>query len=235
MATRGHIALVSGANRGLGAETARQLAARGMAVVIGSRDPEKAERTKHAVEREGGEGSVLPLDISDSQSIARACAFIQERYGQLNILVNNAGIDYDTDQRASNADIGRVRSIVEVNLMGAWALTQAVLPLMRETSGSRTVVNVSSGAAQLARMGADAPGYSVSKTALNALTRLLAAELKGEGIRVNAVDPGWVATDMGGTGGRAVEDGAAGIVWAATLGADGPTGGFFHDGKTIAW
>lgn len=235
LANGGHIALVSGANHGIGAEVARQLATKGMAVVIGARTPEAGKATKAAVEREGGEGLIVQLDIRDLASVAASIATIHNTYGQLNVLVNNAGIDYDTDQRASNADLDRVRDILGVNLLGAWSLAQAALPLMRETSGSRAIVNVSSSAGQLARMGAGPPGYSVSKTALNALTRLLAADLAEDGILVNAVDPGWVATDMGGEGGRSVCDGASGIVWAATLDCDGPTGGFFRDGRAIEW
>ncbi len=120
MANGGHIALVSGANRGIGAEVARQLAGKGMAIVIGARTRESAEETKAAVEREGGERTIVPLDIRNPASIAAAVETVQTTYGQLNVLVNNAGIDYDTDQRASNADLDRLRHILEVNLLGAW-------------------------------------------------------------------------------------------------------------------
>lgn len=235
MANGGHIALVSGANRGIGAEVARQLAAKGMAVVVGARDPQSGEAAKCAVEREGGEAVVVRLDVTDFRSVADAVQTISVTYGELHVLVNNAGVDYDSDQQASNADLGRVQDILSVNLLGAWRLTQAAIPLMRSTHGSRAIVNVSSGAGRLSTMGRNPPGYSVSKTALNALTRVLAAELNHDGIRVNAVCPGWVATEMGGSGGRSVRDGAAGIVWAATLGSDGPTGDFFHDGRPTEW
>jgi len=235
LANGGHIALVSGANRGIGAEVARQLAAKGMAVVIGARNPISAKETKAAVEREGGEAMIVRLDVTDPETISRAVDAISTTYGELHVLVNNAGTDYDTDQQASSADLSRVRDILEVNLLGAWSLVTSALPLIRSTSGSRAIVNVSSGAGQLVSMGRGAPGYSVSKAALNAFTRILAAELGADGIRVNAIDPGWVETDMGGKGGRSVRDGAAGVVWAATLASDGPTGGFFHDEQKTDW
>ena len=152
---------------------------------------------------------------------------------RVDVLVNNAGIDYDDDQTALAAGLDRVRRIFETNLFGPWAMAQAVGPGMRERRWGR-IVNVSSGAGSLTSMGRGTPGYSASKAALNALTRLLAAELAGQGILVNSVCPGWVATDMGG-GGRPVSEGAAGVVWAATLPDDGPTGGFFRDGRPLPW
>jgi NAD(P)-dependent dehydrogenase (short-subunit alcohol dehydrogenase family) len=148
--------------------------------------------------------------------------------------VNNAAILYDTWQSATNADLAVVREALETNLFGAWRLCQAFLPLMRR-SGHGRIVNVSSEAGSLGSMGAGTPAYNVSKVALNGLTRMLAAELRGAGILVNSVCPGWVATDMGGAGGRPVEDGAASVVWAVTLSDDGPTGGFFRDGKPLSW
>jgi NAD(P)-dependent dehydrogenase (short-subunit alcohol dehydrogenase family) len=150
------------------------------------------------------------------------------------VLVNNAAILYDTWQRGVDADLDQVREAFETNLLGAWRVTQACLPLLRRSSAAR-IVNVSSGAGALHDMGGGTPAYRTSKAALNALTRILAAELRGERILVNAVCPGWVATDMGGAGGRPVQQGAAGIVWAATLPDDGPTGGFFRDQRPIAW
>ncbi len=235
MAINGHIALISGANRGLGAEVARQLAAKGMAIAIGARDPTSAKETEEAVYKEGGDATIVPLDVTDPDSVAKALDTVCRTYGELHVLVNNAGTDYDTDQQAQNIDLNRARQIMDVNLFGTWALTKASIPLMTATQGPRSIVNVSSSAGQLSANNREAPGYSVSKTALNALTRMLAAELDLEGIRVNSVDPGWVATNMGGIGGRSVSDGAAGIVWAATLETDGPTGGFFHDGRSIMW
>ena len=139
-----------------------------------------------------------------------------------------------TDQAALNADMTRVRRTFETNLFGAWAAAQAFAPGMRERGWGR-VVNVSSGAGSLVEMGRGPPGYSASKAALNAVTRLLAAELSGTGVLVNSVCPGWVATDMGGSGGRPVRDGAASVAWAALLPDDGPSGGFFRDGRPVTW
>lgn len=155
-------------------------------------------------------------------------------FGRLDILVNNAGVLYDTWQSASNANLDTVQEAIATNTLGPWRMCQAFLPLIRQSQAGR-IVNVSSEAGSLASMGASTPAYSTSKAALNAFTRLLAAELQGTGILVNAICPGWVATDMGGAGGRPVADGAASIVWAATLPNDGPTGGFFRDSKPLPW
>ena len=229
-----HVALVTGANRGIGLEVARQLARRGFTVILGSRDPQKGERAAARLAEEGL--AVLPhqLDVSDNESVQDLAARIADDPGRLDALVNNAAIHYDTWQRALGADLDIVREALETNTFGAWRTCQAFVPMLRR-SGHGRIVNVSSGAGSLASMGGGTPAYNVSKVALNALTRMLAAELRGTGILVNTVDPGWTATDMGGHGGRSVEDGAAGVVWAATLPDDGPTGGFFYDGKPEAW
>jgi NAD(P)-dependent dehydrogenase (short-subunit alcohol dehydrogenase family) len=150
------------------------------------------------------------------------------------VVVNNAAIMYDTWARAVSADLAAVHEAFETNLFGAWRVTQALLPLLRRSPHPR-VVNVSSGAGAISEMTGGTPAYSVSKAALNALTRLLAGELRPDRVLVNAVCPGWVATDMGGAGGRPVSEGARGVVWAALLPDDGPTGGFFRDGAAIRW
>jgi NAD(P)-dependent dehydrogenase (short-subunit alcohol dehydrogenase family) len=205
----------------------RQLAQGGHRVLLGSRDPAKGTRAARQV---GGEITPVQLDVADPESVRAAAAGLD----RLDVLVNNAAILYDTWQRGVDADLDQVREAFETNLLGAWCVTQACLPLLRRSSAAR-IVNVSSGAGALHDMGGGTPAYRTSKAALNALTRILAAELRGERILVNAVCPGWVATDMGGAGGRPVQQGAAGIVWAATLPDDGPTGGFFRDQRPIAW
>jgi NAD(P)-dependent dehydrogenase (short-subunit alcohol dehydrogenase family) len=175
-----------------------------------------------------------PLDVTDQSSIDRLVAQVNEQFGRLDILVNNAGILYDTWEQASNANLDTVHEAIETNTIGPWRMCQAFLPLLRHSQHGR-IVNVSSEAGSLTSMGNSTPAYSISKAALNAFTRQLAAELRGTGILVNSICPGWVATEMGGAGGRPVPDGAAGIVWAATLPDDGPTGGFFRDGKPLPW
>jgi NAD(P)-dependent dehydrogenase (short-subunit alcohol dehydrogenase family) len=228
------VALVTGANRGIGLEVARQLAQKGMTVIMGTRILEKGLAAAEKLPE--GEGRVMPyqLDVTDSKSIDQLAKWVEQEFGHFEILVNNAGILYDTWQRASTADLNVVQEAYATNTLGAWRVCQALLPLIRQSQSGR-IVNVSSGAGSLASMGAGTPAYSTSKAALNAFTRLLAAELEGTGILVNAVCPGWVATEMGGAGGRPVADGAAGIVWAATLPDDGPTGGFFRDGQPLSW
>jgi len=226
------LALVSGGNRGIGLEVCRQLAEGGYAVIMGSRDEENGR-----VAAEGLEWNVIPqqLDVADAGSVDRMAAFLEDEFGRLDILVNNAGISNDEGQRGVDADLDRVKESLEANLFGAWRLCEMAIPLMRRNGYGR-IVNVSTGLAALEDMGGGSPGYRVSKTALNALTRILASELRGSGILVNAVNPGWVQTDMGGSGAtRSVEEGAEALVWAATLPNSGPTGGFFQDRRPVPW
>lgn len=226
------IAIVTGGNRGIGLEVSRQLAELNYTVILGSRDAEKGERAVAQLRL----SQIIPrqLDVSDPGSIASARDWVESEFGMLDVLVNNAAIHYDTWQRAVNADFVIVQEAVETNLYGAWRMAQAFLPLLRQSQHGR-IVNVSSEAGSLAGMGGGTPAYSMTKAALNALTRMLAAELRRDSILVNAVCPGWVATDMGGSGGRPVKDGAASVVWAVTLPDHGPTGGFFRDGKPLSW
>ncbi|MBV9748143.1 MAG: SDR family oxidoreductase [Acetobacteraceae bacterium] len=224
------LALVTGANRGIGFEVCRQLGQAGMHVLLAARDLAKGEAAAGVLAAEGITVQAARLDVTDAASVRALAASA----GRVDVLVNNAGVDYDTDQTALSADLARVRRTFDTNLFGAWAVAQAFAPGMRARRWGR-IVNVSSGAGSLADMGNGPPGYSASKAALNALTRLLAAELAGTGVLVNSVCPGWVATEMGGSGGRPVRDGAASVAWAALLPDDGPSGGFFRDGKPVAW
>jgi NAD(P)-dependent dehydrogenase (short-subunit alcohol dehydrogenase family) len=228
------VAVVTGANRGIGREVVRWLARDGWLVVLGARDE---ARGRAAAAELGGEAAGVVarvLDVADDASVRAAADWVGADVGRCDALVNNAAIDYDTDARATSADLERVHRAMETNLYGAWRTALAFLPLLRRSAHPR-MVNVSSGAGSISEMGAGTPGYSVSKAALNALTRVLAAELHADGVLVNAVCPGWVATDMGGAGGRPVADGAASVVWAVLLDDDGPTGGFFRDGRPVAW
>ena len=224
------VSLVTGANRGIGREVCRQLAGKGHAVLLTARDAEAAAAAAGRIV----DAVPLRLDVADPASVAEAAATVADRYGKLDVLVNNAAITYDTWQRAITADLGVVRQVAETNLYGPWQVVQRFLPLLRNSDHPR-IVNVSSEAGSLDSMGGGTPAYAVSKAALNALTRMLAAELHAERILVNAVCPGWVATDMGGPGGRPVAEGAASVVWAAILPDTGPTGGFFRDGHPIPW
>jgi len=217
------IAVITGANRGIGLEVARQLAARGDTAILTARDPAKAQA---AAERVGARAA--QLDVTDAASVERFAAQLAE----VDVLVNNAAIHYDTWQRATSADLQVVREALETNLLGAWRVAIALVPMLAR-SGRARIVNVSSGSGQLEDMGGGTPAYRVSKTALNALTRMLAAELPRA--RVNSVCPGWVATDMGGAGGRPVSEGAASVIWAIDVPDDGPTGGFFRDGRRLPW
>jgi NAD(P)-dependent dehydrogenase (short-subunit alcohol dehydrogenase family) len=228
------VALVTGANRGIGLEVCRQLGQRGYVVVLGSRDRERGAVAAARLRGEGLDVEACQLDVADAASVEAAVERIRREHGRLYALVNNAAILYDTWQRGVDADLDQVREAFETNVLGAWRMVQAALPLLRASPTAR-IVNVSSGAGALTDMGGGTPAYRTSKAALNALTRVLAAELRAERILVNAICPGWVATDMGGAGGRPVSDGAAGIVWAVELPDDGPTSGFFRDGRPIAW
>ena len=229
------IALVTGANRGIGFEVCRQLAGKDFLVLLTARDAAKAKTAARKLSN-AGRVEPLALDVADAQSIKKAAAEVATRYGYLDILINNAGINYDTWETVENADIsGTGMETITTNLVGPWRVCQAFLKLLRKSKAGR-IVNVSSESGSLASMGAGPPAYQVTKAGLNALTRTLAGELRDARILVNAVCPGWVATEMGGAGApRSVAEGAEGIVWAATLPDNGPSGGFFRDRKALPW
>jgi len=227
------VVVVTGANRGIGAEAARQLAGHDYTVVLGSRDRAKGERTAARLDPSGQRIRPCQLDVDDPASVTAMAEWVGRTLGRADALVNNAAVDYDTDARAVSADLDRVQRTLGTNLFGAWRTVQALLPLLRRSPHPR-IVNVSSESGSISQMTGGTPGYSVSKAALNALTRLLAGELRGDRILVNAICPGWTDTDMG-QGGRPVADGAASVTWAVLLGDDGPTGGFFRDGRPLRW
>ncbi len=228
-------ALVSGSARGIGREAARRLAEDGYRVVVSARDESKAQQAAGELAASGAEVLAAQLDVSDSGSVDRLAERLAGEVGRLDVLVNNAGVIGDTGASAGEADLGEVRTTLETNLFGAWRLSQAALPLLRK-SGQGRIVNVSSGMGQLDDMGGWAPAYRMSKAGLNVLTRMLAREERDAGILVNSVCPGWVRTDMGGSGAsRSVEEGADTVVWLATLPDGGPTGGFFRDREPIPW
>ncbi len=231
MADGGRVVVVTGANRGLGREVARQCAARGDTVVLGSRDLAAGRRAAAEI----GAG-VLPvaLDVTDPDGLAAAAQEVERALGRVDVLVNNAAVHYDTWQDAVDVDLAVVREAMDTNLLGAWQTTLAFLPLLRRSAHPR-VVMVSSEGGSLASMGGGTPAYSVSKAALNALTRVLAGDLRRDRVLVNAVCPGWTATDMGGPGGRPVGEGARSVLWAVDLPDGGPTGTFTRDGQPLRW
>jgi NAD(P)-dependent dehydrogenase (short-subunit alcohol dehydrogenase family) len=240
------VAVVTGANRGLGLETCRQLAARGLTVVLTSRDADKGERAAERLRSEGLPVRAHKLDVTQPEQVSDLARFVERELGRVDVLVNNAGVALDpsdgdpsyggTDAASVlKARLSVLRATMDTNVYGPLLLCQALVPPMR-SNGYGRIVNVSSGMGQLSEMNGRWPAYRISKVSLNALTRILADELVGTNILVNSVCPGWVRTDMGGPGAtRSVQQGADTIVWLATLPDGGPSGGFFRDRKPIPW
>ena len=226
------IALVTGAYRGLGLETGKQLLSKGHLVIFTGRNLAKVNA---AITDLGANARAQELDVNSTESVAAVKGWVEQEFGRLDILVNNAGINYDTWHNAENANLEEVQQTIDTNLMGAWRMAQAFIPMMRKQRHGR-IVNVSSGAGALNGMGGGTPGYSASKAAMNVLTIKLAADLAGTDILINSVCPGWVRTEMGGPSApRSVEEGASGITWLAELPKGGPSGKFFRDHKEIDW
>jgi NAD(P)-dependent dehydrogenase (short-subunit alcohol dehydrogenase family) len=230
------VALVTGANRGLGFETSRQLLAKGLTVVLAGRDHSAVERAHAALSpQERLRAVTVRIDVTDIDSISAARRTIMERVGPVDVVVNNAAV-----LLYENADVLAIppdgyRATFETNVFGVIEVCRAFAPDMVRARYGR-IVNVSSGAGQLATMSGYAPAYSMSKTVVNAFTLILAHTYRDSGVLVNAADPGWVRTDMGGRSApRAPREGADTIVWLATLPDDGPTGGFFRDRRAIEW
>ena len=236
MSESARIALVTGGNRGIGLEICRQLAQHGLAVVLAARDTTKGKAAAKALQDEGLQVEFHRLDVTSCRSIRACVSALGERRGRIDVLVNNAGILIDPrGSRFLDSKLDTYRDTLETNLFGPLQLAQAVIPLMKANRYGR-IVNVSSGQGQLSEMGAGTPAYRMSKTALNALTRILSAEFGASNILVNSMCPGWVRTGMGGEGApRTPEQGADTALWLATLPDGGPTGGFFRDRTPIPW
>ncbi len=236
MKTAQKIAIVTGGNRGIGFEVCRQLAQQDIRVLLTARDEADGRRAAAQLKAEGLPVECYQLDVAAPSSVARLAAFATNMLQQVDILVNNAGVFIDNDQTALGAHLSIVRKTLETNVLGMWQVSQAIIPLM-QAQGAGRVVNLSSGLGQLTFMeDGRYPGYRLSKTGVEALTRMLAGELKGTNILVNAVCPGWVRTRMGGENAeRSVAEGAATPVWLATLPDGGPTGLLFRDREPIPW
>ncbi|HEX8296866.1 MAG TPA: SDR family oxidoreductase [Chthoniobacteraceae bacterium] len=237
------IALVTGANKGIGYEIARQLGKLGMTILVAARSKSKGMGATQGLIASGIDAHPVILDVTHGPSIIRTAEYIGKEYGRLDVLVNNAGIAEDQHHTPSTTPTDILHSVFETNFFGAVAVTQGLLPLLRKSEAGR-IVNVSSSLGSIA-LHADPAGpfaqmrflaYNTSKTALNSFTVQLAAELRDTPIKVNAACPGWVKTDMGGPDApRSVEEGADTPIWLATLPADGPTGGFFNSRQPVPW
>jgi NAD(P)-dependent dehydrogenase (short-subunit alcohol dehydrogenase family) len=227
------IAVVTGGNRGVGLEVCRRLGNLGYSVVLGSRDLRRAEVAAKEIDPEGERITPCHIEVDNSVNIEALGKWVKEKFGRVDAIVNNASTAPDLWAMTADTDLTPVAEALDINLFGAWRVTQALLPLLRSSPRPR-IVNVSSEAGSIARMTGGRPAYSMSKAALNALTRMLAAELYRDGILVNAVCPGWAAQE-GGNGGRTAAQGAASVVWAVTIPNGGPTGTFTRDGREIPW
>ncbi len=233
------IALVTGANRGIGLEIVRQLSRVGLLAVLGARDVDKGREAAAKLASEGLEPPVVALDVTSDTSVSAAVDEVMNLFGRIDVLVNNAGVLWEgqspDDSKVLDVSPELVRETYDTNAVGPLRMIKAVVPIMLKGEYGR-VVNVSSGAGQLSDMQSGYPAYRMSKAALNALTRVTAAELGPVPIKVNAMCPGWVRTEMGGPNAtRTVEQGAETAVWLSTLPDTGPTGGFFRDKAPIPW
>ena len=228
------VAVVTGASRGIGLEICRQLAALGYVVLLGSRDLRTAELAAKELDPELARVVPVHVEVDNSVNIEQLAEWVGERYGRMDAIVNNASTPADLWGIAGSTDLSPVAEALDVNLFGAWRVSQALLPLLRSSPRPR-IVNVSSESGSIALMHGGRPAFSVSKAALNALTRTMAGELYRDGILVNAVCPGPVNTDGARGSGRSAAQGAASVVWAVTLPNGGPTGTFTRDGRELPW
>lgn len=243
MSNEQKIAVVTGANRGIGFEVSRQLAKKGLKVLLCARSEEKGKTSAKKLQDEGLDVAFLQLDVTSEESIQSFASNIKSKYGRVDVLINNAGALLDPPRHPPdaegasimNAKLDTIRSSLETNTFGALRLTQLLAPLMVKGNYGR-IVNISSGMGQLSEMNGGWPGYRISKVALNAVTKIFSDELKGTNVLVNSVCPGWVQTDMGGSEAeRTPEEASDTIVWLATLPNDGTSGGFFRDKQQISW
>ncbi|QLC90753.1 SDR family oxidoreductase [Priestia megaterium] len=229
------VALVTGGNRGIGYEQVKQLAMNGFNVILASRDPEMGHKSAKKLKDSNLDVSFLMMDVNNQESIRKAAITVNERYGRLDVLINNAGVYLDENKKLLGMDPSILEKTMATNFFGVYHVIRSFIPLM-EKQGYGRIINVSSEYGAMSEMSYPGVGaYKLSKLALNGLTRLLAAEIKDD-IKINTVDPGWVSTDMGGPSApRTPKQAAESILWLATIGTSGPSGGFFRDGEPIDW
>jgi NAD(P)-dependent dehydrogenase (short-subunit alcohol dehydrogenase family) len=240
---RGRTVLITGADKGIGYETARQLGALGYRIWLGSRDADRGVKAAAALKAEGCDVREIVIDVTSDESVRAAAARVQREDGFLDVLINNAGVLGDMTKAPSEDSIPAIKEVYEVNVFGPIRVTQSFLPLLKAARRAN-IVMVSSGLGSLgwlsnpanANYGFNLLGYNTSKNALNGVMLVFSKELAQAGIKVNAADPGYTDTDFNGhTGHRTVEQAAKGVVELATLDEDGPTGGYFHDGSPVPW
>ncbi|CUB16607.1 3-oxoacyl-[acyl-carrier-protein] reductase FabG [Bacillus subtilis] len=229
------VVLVTGGNRGIGYELAKQLGVNGFNVILASRDPVLGPEAAQKLRASGLDVSFVLIDVEDQESIRQAVITVNEQYGRLDVLINNAGVYLDKNEKLLYMDPSILEKTMAINFFGAYHVMRSFIPLM-EKQGYGRIINVSSEYGAVSEMSDQGVGaYKLSKLALNGLTRLAAAEIKGD-IKINAVDPGWVSTDMGGPSApRTPKEAAESILWLATTGPDGPNGEFFRDRERIDW
>ncbi|MDA0998891.1 MAG: SDR family oxidoreductase [bacterium] len=229
------VALVTGGNRGIGLEICRQLGRRGVRVVLGARDPIKGKNAERALVKEGMHVVSYPLDVTEPDNIRRAALFVESEFGRLDILINNAGILIDRTKNGTNVSVDLLRETLESNVYGPLLLCQAFVPLLKKSREGK-IVNLASGQGIFSQMDGGQPAYRISKAGINAVTCILADELREAGIRVNSANPGWTRTDIAGShASLSVEEGADTIVWLALHPEGGPTGKFFEKRKPRDW
>ena len=227
------IAVVTGANRGIGFETCRQLAAAGFKVILTARDEEKGKSAADTLSRKNPGIQFYPLDVTNEKSIQSLTQFIEQEFGKLDVLVNNAGISF-SNKSVSSASVDEIRRIMETNFFGPLMVTKALLPLLKKSDDAR-VINVSSGMGAWNSLDGSYAGYRLSKVSLNALTVMFANDLHGTAIKVNTISPGWVRTDMGGSHAPdSLEQGADTIIWLSTA-KNIPSGKFLRNRKEISF
>lgn len=229
------VALVTGGNKGIGNELCRQLALKGFKLILASRDPDRGHEAVQKLKELDLDVSCVEMDVTNQESILKAAVTINEKYGRLDVLINNAGVYLDENEKLLAMDPFILEKTMATNFFGVYHVIRSFIPLM-EKQGFGRIINISSEYGAMSEMSYPGVGaYKLSKFALNGLTRLAAAETKGD-IKINAVDPGWVSTDMGGPSApRTPRQAADSILWLATIGPEGPTGGFFREGKQIPW